>query len=255
MAAGRRRRVGGDPERGLGAGDCLPLRAGSRHADRDHGRHRHRRPARHPDPRRRRAGAGPRGAGGGVRQDRDPDSRASRRWYRRFRRSAPHRGAAGRSRSAAGRQRTPAGGGGSTGGKQRAAGAWDAAGQVQNVPDSPAPVAGAPGHFGEAAVAHAATADPAVTSFRALPGRGVSGLVGGRSLILGNARLMAENSISLDALDTTAMNGSGTDGVLSRRKRPGPAPAGGASAFPTRPSPRHPQRFGRCSAWDCARSC
>ncbi len=48
-------------------------------------------------------------------------------------------------------------------------------------------------------------------SFRALPGRGVSGIVSNRTLLLGNARLMAENVIPLDSLtaDALAMAGSG----------------------------------------------
>ncbi|WP_204848357.1 heavy metal translocating P-type ATPase [Rhodopila globiformis] len=51
----------------------------------------------------------------------------------------------------------------------------------------------------------------APTDFRALPGLGVAGTVGGRSLILGNARLMQDNGIGLDALspDAAAMAESG----------------------------------------------
>ena len=45
-----------------------------------------------------------------------------------------------------------------------------------------------------------ARGDEGVTDFRALPGRGVSGSLAGRSLVLGSARLMAENDIPLDGL-------------------------------------------------------
>ncbi len=62
-----------DPERGVGAGDRLPLRPRPRHPDRHHGRHRHGRPPRHPDPRCAGAGARPCRADGGLRQDRDAD--------------------------------------------------------------------------------------------------------------------------------------------------------------------------------------
>ena len=47
----------GDDLRGGGAGDRLPVRAGPGDADRDHGRHRHGRRARHPDQERREPGA------------------------------------------------------------------------------------------------------------------------------------------------------------------------------------------------------
>jgi P-type Cu+ transporter len=50
---------------------------------------------------------------------------------------------------------------------------------------------------------------PSVSDFRALPGRGVSGKLGDRSLILGNARLMSDNAVPLDAVDTTAMTDTG----------------------------------------------
>jgi P-type Cu+ transporter len=50
-----------------------------------------------------------------------------------------------------------------------------------------------------------AVAPPA--NFRALPGLGVAGSIGGRALILGNARLMQDNGIALDTLaqDAAAM--------------------------------------------------
>jgi Cu+-exporting ATPase len=52
---------------------------------------------------------------------------------------------------------------------------------------------------------------PQAAQFRAMAGRGVSGTVGSRSLILGNARLMADNGISLDAAaaDAAAMTEAG----------------------------------------------
>jgi P-type Cu+ transporter len=52
-------------------------------------------------------------------------------------------------------------------------------------------------------------AAPAATGFRALAGRGVSAEVGGRRLILGNARLMEDHAIALDAVDTAAMTEAG----------------------------------------------
>jgi P-type Cu+ transporter len=52
---------------------------------------------------------------------------------------------------------------------------------------------------------------PHAESFRAMSGLGVAGRVDTRTLILGNARLMAENGIALDALaqDATAMTEAG----------------------------------------------
>jgi P-type Cu+ transporter len=41
---------------------------------------------------------------------------------------------------------------------------------------------------------------PSAVGFRAMAGLGVSGVVGGRSLVLGNARMMAEHGIALEAL-------------------------------------------------------
>ena len=49
LGLGRRRLGAGGAERGGGAGDRLPLRAGAGHAGGDHGRHRRRGAARHPD--------------------------------------------------------------------------------------------------------------------------------------------------------------------------------------------------------------
>jgi Cu+-exporting ATPase len=52
---------------------------------------------------------------------------------------------------------------------------------------------------------------PPVQDFRALPGLGVTGIVNGRTLLLGNARLMHQHNVALDALkpDAEAMAGSG----------------------------------------------
>jgi Cu+-exporting ATPase len=47
-------------------------------------------------------------------------------------------------------------------------------------------------------------AGPAVTGFRALPGLGVEGSVGGRALLLGNARLMAQRGIVTARLEQAA---------------------------------------------------
>jgi Cu+-exporting ATPase len=48
---------------------------------------------------------------------------------------------------------------------------------------------------------------PSVGNFRALPGLGVAGTIDSRSLVLGNARLMQDNGIALDAraADAAAM--------------------------------------------------
>jgi P-type Cu+ transporter len=48
-----------------------------------------------------------------------------------------------------------------------------------------------------------------VKSFRALAGRGISGVVGGRTLLLGSTRLMAEHGIDPAAADTQAMAAAG----------------------------------------------
>jgi Cu+-exporting ATPase len=50
---------------------------------------------------------------------------------------------------------------------------------------------------------------PRADNFRAMPGLGVSGTIAGRSLILGNARLMADNGIALDSPDAAAMTQEG----------------------------------------------
>ncbi|HVY16994.1 MAG TPA: heavy metal translocating P-type ATPase [Rhodopila sp.] len=44
---------------------------------------------------------------------------------------------------------------------------------------------------------------PAVTGFRAIPGMGCAGVVDGRSLVLGNARLMGEHGIAVPAAETS----------------------------------------------------
>jgi Cu+-exporting ATPase len=51
--------------------------------------------------------------------------------------------------------------------------------------------------------AHNLTTTPA-TSFRTMPGLGVAGSVQGRSLLLGNARLLAEHGVALQALEGEA---------------------------------------------------
>jgi Cu+-exporting ATPase len=55
-----------------------------------------------------------------------------------------------------------------------------------------------------AARAKGLAAGPAVTGFRALPGLGVEGNVGGRALLLGNARLMAQRRIATAGLEQAA---------------------------------------------------
>lgn len=49
-------------------------------------------------------------------------------------------------------------------------------------------------------------AGPAVVGFRALPGLGVEGMVGGRALLLGNARLMAQRGVETAGLERAAQD-------------------------------------------------
>jgi len=55
----------------------------------------------------------------------------------------------------------------------------------------------------------AVPAGTVVSGFRAIPGRGVSGTLEARSLLLGNERLMTENGIPLDDLDVRDMAQAG----------------------------------------------
>jgi Cu+-exporting ATPase len=61
----------------------------------------------------------------------------------------------------------------------------------------------------------------AVQEFRALPGLGVSGTVGGRLLLLGNARLMAEHGVALDTLEAAAMTAAGQTVSYLGKNNPG----------------------------------
>lgn len=58
-------------------------------------------------------------------------------------------------------------------------------------------------------VAAGGLALPGMTDFRALAGRGVTGTVDGRSLLLGNARLMTDNGIAVDLPEAEAMAAQG----------------------------------------------
>ena len=70
---------------------------------------------------------------------------------------------------------------------------------------------------------HAGTAMPAVTAFTAIPGLGAVGQVAGRSVLVGNARLLGERGVSLPPGDSSVAAGdrSGVlvaiDGALSGR--------------------------------------
>jgi P-type Cu+ transporter len=66
---------------------------------------------------------------------------------------------------------------------------------------------------------------PDVSDFRSLPGLGVSGKVGGRPLLLGNARLMAEHGVPIEPmeLDASAMMAAGhTVSFLAEQHSAGP---------------------------------
>jgi Cu+-exporting ATPase len=79
---------------------------------------------------------------------------------------------------------------------------------------------------------------PTVARFRTLAGLGVTGTVGGRTLLLGNARLMAEHGIALDALrlDAEAMASAGQS--VSFLAEPGQALAVLGFADTVKPSAR-----------------
>jgi Cu+-exporting ATPase len=64
---------------------------------------------------------------------------------------------------------------------------------------------------------------PGVTGFRTLAGLGVTGTVGGRTLLLGNVRLMAEHGIALDALEPDAEAMASTGQTVSFLAEPGRA--------------------------------
>ncbi|MFO1023963.1 MAG: heavy metal translocating P-type ATPase [Acetobacteraceae bacterium] len=73
------------------------------------------------------------------------------------------------------------------------------------------------------ALAHGADGNrPPVQGFRALPGRGVSAIVGERTLLLGNARLMDEQGIDLQNIDVTAITTSGQTVSLLAEAAPTP---------------------------------
>ena len=97
-ACGRRRR----------ADHRLPLRAGARHADVDHGRRRPRRRSRRPDPQRRSAGAAGEGRHAGGRQDRHADRRQARASPRSCRGGASTKRSAAAGRQPRARQRASA---------------------------------------------------------------------------------------------------------------------------------------------------
>jgi Cu+-exporting ATPase len=62
---------------------------------------------------------------------------------------------------------------------------------------------------------------PDVTGFRTLPGLGVTASVAGRTLLLGNARLMAENAVPLDALNAEASAMAAAGQTVSFLAEPG----------------------------------
>ncbi len=64
---------------------------------------------------------------------------------------------------------------------------------------------------------------PTVADFRTLPGLGVTATVGGRTLLLGNARLMAERGIALDALELDAEAMAAAGQTVSFLAEPGRA--------------------------------
>ena len=94
-------------------------------------------------------------------------------------------------------------------------------------------------------------------NFRALPGLGVSGFVQGRSLLLGNTRLMTQHAIDLEPLrqDTAAMLRAGQTVSFLAETAPRPkllAVLGfcrhGQAGWTAR-------RCNACRQWDCAPSC
>lgn len=97
-----------------------------------------------------------------------------------------------------------------------------------------------------------------VQSFRTLPGLGVSGVVGGRPLLLGNAQLMAENGVGLELLEADAAAMAAAGHTVSYLAEPGLAERDDCWRcwdLPTRSRRVHRTPSRACMEWACARSC
>ena len=188
-------------QRGQRAGDRLPVRARSRHADRDHRGDGRGRAARGADQGRRGARTRAADRGRRVRQDRHPDRSASRAWWRSASAPAP-----------AGSQVLALAAAVNAGSNHPLADAVRAAVAQEPPPDSAA---------------------PAARDHRDLAGRGVSAKFDGEDghtveLAFGSRRLMDDWKADLSALlaDAERPGGAGTNRVLARaahRRRNGGA--------------------------------
>ncbi len=94
---------------------------------------------------------------------------------------------------------------------------------------------------------------PKVESFEAVPGHGALAVVEGRHLAIGNARLLARESVSLDGLAPRATE-LAREGRTTVRWR-STARRSPSSPSPTRHATRRPKPSAHSSTWGCGRSC
>ena len=105
-------------------------------------------------------------------------------------------------------------------------------------------------------VAAKAIEKPRAENFRAMPGLGVAATIGDRHLILGNARMMADNGIDLAPLaaDAAAMTEAGHTVSYLAEAAPDRRPwRCSASPTPSSPAPNGPSAS--FTGWACAPSC